>query len=108
MRVRLYQIREDCAPHLLFRDREAFRSRYGERVPAEVYRKVFDGDLNVNGLEEVFSMFNVNHPEGYTGRSMSVSDVVELTEEGTFYFCDSFGFDRVLFSTEEQENGQQI
>ena len=101
MRVRLYQIREDSAPELLFRGREAFRKRYGDRIPAEVYRKVYDGDLAVNDPEHVFVIFNTAHPEGYAGRSMSVSDVVEFVEEGAFYFCDSFGFDPVQFSAEE-------
>ena len=101
MRVRLYQVREDGDPHLMFCGREAFRKQYGERIPAEIYRKVFDGDLAVSDTEQVFVIFNTAHPEGYTGRSMSVSDVVEFVEEGTFYFCDIFGFDRVQFSAEK-------
>lgn len=105
MRVRLYQIREDAAPNLLFRSREAFRDQYGEHIPAEVYRKVFDGDLAVKDPEQIFVMFNTEHPDGYTGRSMSVSDVVEFAEEGEFYFCDHFGFDRVRFLPEEIEHG---
>lgn len=101
MRVRLYQVREDGDPHQMFRSREAFRKQYGERIPAEVYRKVYDGELAVSDPEQAFVIFNTAHPEGYTGRSMSVSDVVEFVEEGTFYFCDIFGFDRVQFSAEE-------
>ena len=109
MRVRLYQVREDAAPNLLFRSREAFRDQYGEHIPAEVYRKVFDGDLAVKDPEQVFVMFNTAHPEGYSGRSMSVSDVVEFAEEGSFYFCDIFGFDRVQFSTKKgTEDGGKI
>jgi hypothetical protein len=46
-------------------------------------------------------MFNRNHPAEYCGRSLSVSDIVEVvsaqhTEPG-FYFCDSVGFQKVSF-----------
>lgn len=49
--------------------------------------------------EELFRKYNRMDPwqlKGYEGRSMSVSDVVELwtvdTGEHTVWFCDSFGF----------------
>ncbi|MDO0825560.1 YodL domain-containing protein [Desulfosporosinus nitroreducens] len=31
-----------------------------------------------NSLEAIYSKFNSNHPPGYTGHSLSISDVVEL------------------------------
>lgn len=105
MRVRLYQVRENSNPNLLFRGREAFRDRFGECIPAALYRKVFDGDLAVNNPEQVFVMFNTAHPDGYTGRSMSVSDVVEFVDTGVFYFCDHCGFDRVQFLSEGIKHG---
>ena len=45
-------------------------------------------------LEAIFTMFNVNHPADYRGRSLSVSDLVALEEIGT-YFCDSVGFKQI-------------
>ena len=99
MRIRIYQMREDCgARHLLFRGRDSFQKEYGDRIPAEMYRKVFDDDLAVDDPEQVFAMFNISHPEGYTGRSLSVSDVVELADDGEFYFCDHCCFTAVSFS----------
>lgn len=52
-------------------------------------------------MEDVFRMFNINHPEGYRARSLSVSDVVEVTgsdklKDG-FYFCDNIGFNEIVF-----------
>ena len=45
----------------------------------------------VNGaLEELFRIFNIDRPEQYYGRSLSVSDVVLL--DGKYYYCDSFGW----------------
>jgi len=41
---------------------------------------VYEGEINCSDLEEVYRMFNLNHPEGYHGRSLSVSDVVEVID----------------------------
>lgn len=54
-------------------------------------RLVFDGEVDAKRLEDIFQIFNLRLPEGYRGRSMSVSDVVWAEGLGTF-FCDSFGF----------------
>ena len=45
-------------------------------------------------LDEVFHVLNVNHPENYKNRSLSVGDVVSITidDETTYYAVDTFGF----------------
>ena len=50
-------------------------------------------------------MFNLDHPDGYRGRSLSVSDVVEVVgeEKSTFHFCDSIGFREVDFDPDMTE-----
>lgn len=51
------------------------------------------------------TLLNIDHPEDYRGRSLSVSDVVEVYESDAipqgFYFCDSFGFKQVTFHPEK-------
>ena len=60
------------------------------------YKKVFEGEIDDPGrtiaevLDDLFYIFNHNHPEGFQGHSLSVSDVVVL--EDVWYFCDSFGW----------------
>lgn len=66
------------------------------------YRSVWNGteeaadDMDlVNYLWEVF---NINHPFGFRGHSMSVSDIVmfyENSEYPVFYYCDSFGWKNI-------------
>ena len=48
-------------------------------------------------LEGIFCKFNTVHPEGYHGRSLSVSDVVVIRREGVekAYFCDIVGFEEM-------------
>lgn len=43
-------------------------------INAGSYELVFDGDLPAQTAEDVFRIFNLKHPNGYRGRSMSVSD----------------------------------
>ena len=70
-------------------------------IKKENYVKVygFEGclgefDTNVK-LEAIYTAFNRNHPIGFRGHSLSVSDVVSLN--GEYYFCDSFGFKKIEF-----------
>ena len=57
-----------------------------EQPPADQYRMVFDGTIQVEDgeaeesvLEDIFSAYNCGiRPKGYRGHSLSMSDVVEL------------------------------
>lgn len=57
--------------------------------------EIEDSDDSVDEaiLDELFYEFNIAHPKNYHGRSMSVSDVVVLN--GTMYYCDSFGWQKI-------------
>lgn len=48
-------------------------------------------------LERIFERFNIDHPQDFTGHSLSVSDVVTLNRDGaeTAHYVDSFGFQEV-------------
>lgn len=62
----------------------------------EVWQGVYTGSENtvVGILEDLFREFNIDHPEGFTGHSLSTSDIVIL--EDTAYYCDSFGWKPLL------------
>lgn len=101
MRVKIYQVdRAADTHHMMFQGLVAFEKQYGERIPAGIYTLVFDGELEVRNPEQVFVKLNVDHPVGYTGRSLSMSDVVEFVDDGVFYFCDFIGFKKVTFGSE--------
>ena len=78
------------------------------RVDSSIYNSVFQGVVECSTLEGVYYMFNVNHPEGYTGRSLSVSDVVQVISspavEPGFYFCESIGFEKIDFDPEKTQD----
>ena len=101
MNVTLYQIIPELDnDHLMFRNLQAILQASNHQVPAELYETVFSGELEVQSLQDIFTIFNIAHPEGYRGRSMSVSDVVEIpasTGENDFYFCEPIGYKKILF-----------
>ena len=103
-KVRIYQINpgRECIHNIpvMFMDLEYIKSKFGT-LPAHLYDLVFDVDVGTEFPEEIFRIFNVDFPEGYTGRSLSVSDVIELYDEteSNFLFCDSYGFKLVTFDS---------
>ena len=66
-------------------------------IDPSIYECVFDGNLEASHLEDVFEALNCEHPVGYRGHSLSVSDIVEVLESTDevdigCYYCDSLGF----------------
>lgn len=85
-----------------------------ETIDLDLYSVVYEGEVEdgpaMAALEFLFQEFNINHPAGYRGRSMSVSDVVHLGDR--FFYCDSCGFvdvtDRIYSSSEVEINCSSI
>ena len=92
MKVRIYQINKELdTENALFMGFD-FAEKHGG-VDSSTYRCVFDGSLDFSDIEEVYTLCNAEHPIGYYGHSLSVSDIVE-TDDGC-YFCDSIGFKKL-------------
>lgn len=79
-------------------------------VNSSIYDKVWEGSIDGDGssLEDIYTVFNLEHPRDFRGHSLSVSDIVEIVDapeiEKGFYFCDSFGFKKVEFEPEKTQN----
>ena len=78
-----------------------------EQPPAAEYSLVYAGSMMrpstqtaYDMLERIFVLYNDDLPNDYHGRSVSISDVVELyDDEGrAYYYCDTAGFVPVRFS----------
>ena len=92
MKVRIYQINKELdTENALFMGFD-FAEKHGG-VDSSVYKCVFDGSLNCSDIENIYTLCNTEHPIGYNGHSLSVSDIVEL-DDGC-YFCDSIGFKKL-------------
>lgn len=102
MKIKIYQVNTDRDyHHVAFMSYDMLEHLQGtDKIDSEVYDCVFEGKVDCKGLEGVYCMFNEDHPDGYKGRSLSVSDIVEIIEpdsDSKFYFCDSVGFKPVDF-----------
>lgn len=106
--IRLYQMRnDDDNRNYIFDNLETLQKQTGGRVPAEMYDLVYEGSSDAKNPEDVFTIFNTIYVDGYKGRSMSVSDVVEFKYSDTqdfFFYCDSFGFKLIHFNKKDDEN----
>lgn len=107
MKITIYQVNLDRdTNNIAFMRYESLpKFQGGEKIDSTVYDCVYKGKVDCKNLEEVYTMFNLNHPYGYRARSLSVSDVVEVERSERvkpgFYFCDSVGFKTVDFEPEQ-------
>lgn len=99
----IYQINMDRdSANVCFIGMESLEKIKGtKKVNAAAYDRVYDGKMDCISLENIYQKFNVDHPADYKGRSLSVSDVVEIRGSDTlnpgFYFVDSIGFKSISF-----------
>ena len=65
-----------------------------DKIDLKDYEVTYEGELDYpempDALEELFDIFNVRRPNDFKGRSMAVSDIVEV--EGKNYYCDAIGW----------------
>ena len=102
MRIRIYQIEMSLdEQNVAFRPYTEMQEKYPGDIPANLYRMIYEGVVPTEDFSVVFYIFNMEHPQDYRGRSLSVSDVIEVVEESssTFYYVDTIGFREVLFDT---------
>ena len=107
MKIRIYQINlERDTNRVAFESLELLERYQGSReIDSAIYDKIYEADVSCKSLEDVFQRFNLEHPADYSGRSLSVSDIVEVVEDEKlmpgFYFCDSIGFEKIAFEPEK-------
>lgn len=76
-------------------------TEFGLKPTRDIYSKVYESEIDDDKsepwqiLEFLFMKFQGVKPEGYTGCSLSVSDVVIL--DGVSYYVDSIGFQKIDF-----------
>lgn len=108
----LYQIKDDpkVAHGIKFSGLEELE-KYGlrDKLTLDIYKKVYEGEVEESRtsrqLETIYTLLQGKKPEGYTGHSVSVSDIVLMN--GVYYYCDRYGWKAIEISgtpsTEDQE-----
>mgnify|MGYP002522476104 FL=1 len=95
----IYQLkRDDATADLRFMNSEYLQKK-GIEPQYENYELVYTGALTKSGsqvekLEDLYRIFNIEHPQDFTGHSLSVSDIVALKQAGvvSYHYVDSIGY----------------
>ena len=104
MNIRIFQIDPECehGAEKLFLSLANLEKHFGKKVDLEIYEEVWSGVVDSQTLEDVYMVFNTDlRPDDYRGRSMSVSDIVEvqLNDCTNLYYCDSIGWKMINHNT---------
>lgn len=57
------------------------------------YKGEISGESEIDCLEKLFERFNIDHPDDYKNRSLSVGDAVILG--GAVWFCQTVGWQKM-------------
>ena len=95
----IYQLkRDDATADIRFMNYEYLQKK-GIEPQYENYELVYTGALPQDGsqiekLEDLYRTFNVEHPQDFTGHSLSLSDIVALKQAGvvSYHYVDSIGY----------------
>ena len=103
----IYQIRHGSPGENYKFMNMSFLESQGMQIKKEDYELVYVGELSgTMTLEDIYERFNMDHPKGFQGHSLSVSDVVVLNDGGnvTAHFVDSISFEQLdsFLNLEEQ------
>ena len=102
-KLRIYQVNtERDKDRIAFMEYDSLEKFQGNsNINSSVYDRVYEYETDVSSLEDIYKLFNISRPQDYKGRSLSVSDVVEIVSSDKlnpgFYFCDTVGFKKVDF-----------
>ena len=95
----IYQLKsDDSTADIRFMNSEYLQKK-GIEPQYENYELVYTGALTKDGsqiekLEDLYRIFNVEHPQNFVGHSLSVSDIVALKQAGvvSYHYVDSIGY----------------
>lgn len=94
--VKVLQIRKDVPDRYwkVFEPYERLIKHFG-KVNIDEYECVFEClATDSTRLDDIFAMCNLNHPPGYKGHSLSVSDIVVL--DGKHFYCNDIGWKELM------------
>ena len=106
-RYAIYQLKEGEEYHDLRFMNTEYLAGHDLTVEGENYSLIYGGRLaEGETLDGIYERFNLRHPEGYTGHSLSVSDMVIVQRDGEAraYYVDSFGFSEIEGFVEQRQH----
>lgn len=106
---RVWQLKPEVDVQMKFISYESLLKKF-DSPDLENYQVVFDGAVETNDLEKLYAKFNTAQPNGYTGHSLSISDILELYDESgsSYHYVNPIGFQEVKFAPSTLQTGQMM
>ena len=95
---KIHQIKDIENTDYAFRSFNPGKFNFGDyEEKYEMEFESIDAKTNIEICEVIFYIFNMRTPEDFQGRSLSVSDLIEIKRHGSsaFYYCNVCGFSRL-------------
>lgn len=119
MQIRIFQIDQAKDEHRAKFMSLEFLKKQNIPFNPNIYKLVYQGNVDCNNLEDVYTKFNIDHPPNHCGHSLSVSDIVEVVNNGDCkndalkpdigcYFCSDVGFKKINFDVTKAEYPERI
>ena len=78
MDIKIYQIDSEKDTNRIKSENFKNTIKYAGNIDPDIYKTVFEGNVDCNDLEDAYFTFNINHPVSHQGHSLSISDIVEV------------------------------
>ena len=94
----IYQLKDGGSTRNLRFESLDYIKKFKQLPVIENYNLVYSAPMKVDTtLESLYTEFNINRPVDFAGHSLSVSDIVVLSDKGknTAYYLDSVGWEQI-------------
>ena len=101
-RLRIYQLGQDSPIMMRFISLAEREKRGFEKPQQKEYALVYEGEVDTFSLEDVWEKFGRRVPRDFEGHALSISDVVEFSEEevSRYFYVEPKGFAEITFKLE--------
>ena len=101
-RIRIYQLKQDSPLLMRFISLAEREKRDFEKPKEKEYALVYEGEMETFSLEDVWEKFGRRVPRDFEGHALSISDVVEFSEEevSRYFYVEPKGFAEIVFKSE--------
>ena len=101
-RIRIYQLKQDSPFMMRFISLAEREKRGFEKPQQKEYALVYEGEVDTFSLEDVWEKFGRRVPRDFEGHALSISDVVEFSEEevSRYFYVEPKGFAEITFKLE--------
>jgi hypothetical protein len=86
MKFKIFQLKPEYPEKL-------FKRLMSDDIKLNHYNTVYESETTDVNLDEVFTRFNINRPDDFIGHSLSVSDIIQVTDGGTHLHIINFKID---------------